>query len=155
MTVELVPLSEKQFLDFRMDAVREYAEEHIKAGNWREEEALDKAEQEFRQLLPNGVKTENHQLFSVTYQNEQIGILWIYIRQNTAEKQAFIYDIKLAEQHRGKGLGKMTMAALDQYALKTGIKKIALHVFAHNKTAIALYEKSGYITTDYHMAKTY
>ncbi|WP_010097519.1 GNAT family N-acetyltransferase [Ornithinibacillus scapharcae] len=82
-----------------------------------------------------------------------IGILWVYIQDKNQEKQAYIYDIELDEDQRGKGLGKATMLALEEYAKSENIKQIRLHVFAHNQRAIALYKKMGYEMTNHQMLK--
>lgn len=57
------------------------------------------------------------------------------------------------ETFRGKGFGTKTLEALDVLAKEMGITKIELHVFAHNQTAIKLYNKVGFKNTDITMAK--
>ncbi|MEN1969063.1 GNAT family N-acetyltransferase [Lentibacillus sp. N15] len=153
MTVKLLPMNKETFKQYYQHHLKEYANEHVKAGNWEEDEAIKKAQDEFNQLLPEGLATKDHVLFSVLHEEEQIGNLWLHIRIKNQEKQIFIYDIELDEKQRGKGLGKATMEALDDYAKSEGIKQIRLHVFAHNKRAMALYKKMGYEMTDYHMQK--
>ncbi|WP_204200806.1 GNAT family N-acetyltransferase [Mammaliicoccus sciuri] len=64
-----------------------------------------------------------------------------------------MYDIKIDESERGKGLGKMTMQALDEYCKEHDIKSIRLHVFGHNQIAYELYKKMGFETTNYYMEK--
>ncbi|CAG0990353.1 partial diamine N-acetyltransferase, partial [Anaerolineae bacterium] len=66
---------------------------------------------------------------------------------------AFIYDFIIDEPHRGQGYGRQALAALDQQAVALGVETISLHAFAHNQTAIALYQKLGYAITDVHMSK--
>ena len=53
----------------------------------------------------------------------------------------------------GSGLGKELMGLVDDEARKLGVSSIALHVFAHNQVARALYEKMGYRTTNLWMSK--
>ncbi|GGH74961.1 ribosomal protein S18 acetylase RimI-like enzyme [Pullulanibacillus pueri] len=155
MTIELKAMDATTFQNYISQSIEAYANEHIRAGNWQEEEALEKAKRQFEQLLPNGLNTKGHLLFSIYHKHEAIGHLWLHVNHQGLYKKAFIYDIELLENYRGKGLGKATLEALDQYAQKLGIKEIRLHVFAHNKRAIALYQKMDYKTTDYHMMKTF
>jgi RimJ/RimL family protein N-acetyltransferase len=155
MAIKLAPMNEEQYIRFLDAAIKNYADDKVKARTWAKNEALEKSQLEFSTLLPNGIATDDHVLFSVENDGQQIGILWLHIRNKNNEKQAFIYDIELFEEERGKGFGKATMAALDDYANQVGIKKIGLHVFAHNPRAIALYEKCGYETTDISMSKRY
>lgn len=153
MSVHLVAMDEKTFGDYYQKSIKEYANEHVKAGNWQENEAFQNAQKEFEQLLPDGRNTKGHVLLSVMHEGETIGTLWLNIRMRNQEKQVFIYDIKLDEAQRGKGLGKRTMEALDEYAKSLGVQQIRLHVFGHNQRAKSLYDKMGYEVTDYHMQK--
>lgn len=155
MTVKLTPMDEKTFKEYYEQSLEDYAYEHVKAGNWKEDGALEKAKEQFKQLLPYGLATNEHFLFSILHDHNPIGILWLHIRSMGQQKQAFIFDIKLEEDQRGKGSGKETMNALDEYAKAEGITQVRLHVFAHNERAIALYKNMGYEMTDHHMLKDY
>ncbi|MFC5975741.1 GNAT family N-acetyltransferase [Carnobacterium antarcticum] len=68
-------------------------------------------------------------------------------------KAAFIYDFIIFEEFRSLSYGTQTMSELEEIAKKMGIKKVMLHVFAHNTTAFSLYEKMGFKTTDISMSK--
>lgn len=155
MDVRLVPMNEETFKTYYEKAITEYAYEHVKSGSWTEEKAIQKATEQFEDLLLDGLATKEHFLFSVLDGEDPVGILWLRIRLTDQGKQAFIFDIKLEESERGKGYGKATMKALDDYAEKEGISQIRLHVFAHNERAIALYEKMGFEMTNHYMSKEY
>ncbi|WP_280688975.1 hypothetical protein [Lentibacillus salicampi] len=43
MQITFVPLSEEQFNRYYETKLQEYAHEHVKAGNWSEENALENA----------------------------------------------------------------------------------------------------------------
>ncbi|KAB2854509.1 MAG: GNAT family N-acetyltransferase, partial [Anaerolineae bacterium] len=45
------------------------------------------------------------------------------------------------------------MLALEDEVKKVGLDSIGLHVFGHNQSAYALYQKIGYETTNIVMAK--
>ncbi|RCK13099.1 GNAT family N-acetyltransferase [Bacillus licheniformis] len=64
-----------------------------------------------------------------------------------------IYDFGLYEAYRGQGIGQQALAVLEEEAKQLGVKKLSLHVFAHNKKAKRLYEKMNFETTDLHMSK--
>lgn len=56
-----------------------------------------------------------------------------------------VFGIGLAEEVRGRGLGKkMTRAMLD-WADAQGVVRVELQVYADNARAIALYEKMGFV----------
>ncbi|MDQ7094456.1 GNAT family N-acetyltransferase [Desulfosporosinus sp. PR] len=148
-------MSKHDFHDYLPNAIAEYANQKVKAGTWREKEALNLSKESFAKLLPNGVNTENHYLFSIIEPINQIkiGYLWFQCFDSLAAKTAFINDFYIFEEFRGKGYGTQAMEALDAEVRKLQVSKITLHVFSHNKRAIALYQKAGFEDTDLIMAK--
>lgn len=153
MTITFEPMSEERFNTYYETKLQDYADEHVKAGNWHEADALENAQHQFKQLLPDGLKTKDHNLLTIMSDHEAVGILWLFVKHNEEDKQAFIYDIELDENQRGKGYGNLTMASLEKYAKSEGISRIGLHVFAHNERAFALYQKMGYEIKSYNMSK--
>ncbi|WP_376740558.1 GNAT family N-acetyltransferase [Listeria innocua] len=134
--------------DFLTTAIPDYAAEKIAAGTWSKEEALTNSKASFNKLLYDGITTPNEHLYSI-FTDQKIGYLWFHVD----EKHAFIYDFVIFETFRGKGFGTKTLETLDVLAKEMGITKIELHVFAHNQTAIKLYDKVGFKNTDITMAK--
>jgi RimJ/RimL family protein N-acetyltransferase len=143
-----------EFNHWIQESIKEYAEEKTKAGNFQQETSLEQAEEEFKQLLPEGKETKNHYLFMLFQEESQevVGNLWIHVKEE--DKEIFIYDIKILESKRGSGYGKEALASLDSFAKEMAISKISLHVFGHNKIAISLYQKTGYEITNVLMSKT-
>ncbi|EAD1225988.1 GNAT family N-acetyltransferase [Listeria monocytogenes] len=138
--------------DFLSTAITDYANEKVEAGTWDEEEALAKSQGSFNKLLYDGITTPNEYLYSII-SGEKIGYIWFHVDETRSGKHAFIYDFVIFEAFRGKGFGTKTLEALDKLAKDMEITKIELHVFAHNKTAIGLYNKVGFQNTDITMAK--
>ncbi|MCR1899922.1 GNAT family N-acetyltransferase [Irregularibacter muris] len=153
--VKLEKMSQQDFGDYLSNAIVEYAKEKIKAGTWAEKEAYKLSEEAFNKLLPDGVNTEKQYLFSIMNINEQIkiGYLWFQYSESLIGKEAFIYDFYIFEEFRGKGYGIESMKALDTEVRKLKIDKISLHVFSHNKRAISLYRKVGFVDKDLLMSK--
>ncbi|WP_181350856.1 GNAT family N-acetyltransferase [Thalassobacillus sp. CUG 92003] len=150
MTKLLKPMTDADFQQYREYAVKNYADEHVKAGNWQDDEAPRLADEQFHSLLPDGVHTKQHHLFKLHDEKEgDVGILWL----NITLQDAFIYDIEVEEVHRGKGFGKGAIQAVDSFCRANNVKQVRLHVFAHNQHAISLYEQMGYKMTDHMMAK--
>lgn len=138
--------------DFLSTAITDYANEKVEAGTWDEEEALAKFQDSFNKLLYDGITTPNEYLYSII-SGEKIGYIWFHVDETRSGKHAFIYDFVIFEAFRGKGFGTKTLEALDALAKEMQITKIELHVFAHNQTAIGLYNKVGFQNTDITMAK--
>lgn len=153
--IKLEKMSKEDFNSYIKNAIVEYANEKVKAGTWAEKEAHKLSEETFSKLLPKGVDSERQYLFSIIDIDEQIkvGYMWFQYSESLIRKEAFIYDFYIFEQFRGKGYGTQAMNAIEDEAKKLDIDKISLHVFSHNKRAISLYKKVGYLDTDIMMSK--
>jgi ribosomal protein S18 acetylase RimI-like enzyme len=149
--MEVKPMTPEEFSIFMEKSIISYANEKTRSGNWTEGEALDKAEEDYQRLLPQGEKTKNNYLFSLYDGNACIGSFWIAVRPNHT---GYIYNIEIEEEFRGRGFGKSAMKEIEIKAKELGLNKIELHVFGHNTTARKLYEKIGYEVTNVIMAKS-
>ncbi|KIE44326.1 hypothetical protein U732_782 [Clostridium argentinense CDC 2741] len=153
--VRLQNMNEADFNNYINNAIKNYAAEKIKAGTWGEEEAENLSRETFARLLPKGIYSENQYLFSIIDADKQmkVGYLWFQCCKKLIGKEAFVYDFIVFKEFRSKGYGTQALKSLDDVAKGLGINKISLHVFAHNKRALSLYEKTGFIATDINMSK--
>ena len=123
-----------------------YTREHVTAGNWTPEEALDRAREATAGFLPQGMATPG-MLFLVgeLADGSPVGRLWIGLTHPRGLADcAFLYDIEVAAGHRGRGLGRALLAAGERAAREHGAQALELNVFGANETARKLYETSGY-----------
>ena len=155
MNVLLIPMTEQEFKTYLDTTLAEYAQEHVKAGNWSAEEAQEQAERQVQQMLPDGLATENQFFFTVKDADTLalVGILWFAIRKRGGKQQAFVFDIRIDEAFRRQGYGTATFMAMEEMVKEKGLDTITLHVFGHNHPARAMYHKLGYVETDVIMAK--
>ena len=153
MSIYLENMKQQTFKPFYEESIIEYAAEHVKSGDWEEEESIERARTEFENLLPEGLNTSNQYLLSVINNDVNIGYLWLHIFAFKEQKKCFIYDIKIKDTYRGHGLGTKTMECLEGYCKDKDVETIGLHVFGHNKRAVSLYNKMGFETTNYRMEK--
>jgi len=148
--IKLEPLQQKDFEQFLEHAIREYAEDHIRNGNWPAEGALERSRKEFEQLLPDGTHSRDQYLWSLLdEESNKIGVLWVQVK----EHKAFIFDFVIDEEFRGKGFGKQALTAMDEKLKSMNVESVALHVFGDNITAQELYKKMGFRITGIHMKK--
>jgi ribosomal protein S18 acetylase RimI-like enzyme len=146
-------MSDVEFAAFRARAIRDYAIEKVAAREWPRERASALAEQQTDRLLPAGKDTEG--MFIVMAEAEEVGPVgyaWLAL-EGPEVSSAWIYDIAIDEEHRGKGYGRALLNGLEQVARERGLESIALNVFAGNDYARALYERAGYEPTAIHMSK--
>jgi len=66
------------------------------------------------------------------------------VRPLSTEVEAFVLDIELAPNARGRGLGRATMVAAEQAARSLGASVMRLNVFGHNAPARRLYAARGF-----------
>ena len=72
-----------------------------------------------------------------------VGRAWLGERF-VGEPIGFLYDIEIAEQLRGQGLGREAMLLVEEEARRRGFAEIRLNVFGGNEAARALYRSLGF-----------
>jgi ribosomal protein S18 acetylase RimI-like enzyme len=149
--ITLVPMQQDDFEAFLEHGIREYAEDHVRNGNWPVEGALERSKKEFERYLPNGLYSRDQYLWSLLDETgNTVGILWVQVK----DQKAFIFDFMIDVKFRGKGFGKQALAAMDEKLKSMNVESVALHVFGDNIVAQELYKKAGFQITDIHMKKT-
>ncbi|HYY34727.1 MAG TPA: GNAT family N-acetyltransferase [Gaiellaceae bacterium] len=73
-----------------------------------------------------------------------VGRLSVARDPHPASEHVADLGLMVARDHRRHGAGTALMAAAEEWARASGIRKLELHVFPHNGPAIALYEQLGY-----------
>ncbi len=83
-----------------------------------------------------------------TNRPEPVGCLWQgeAVDQRTGVKQAYVFLLYVAPDHRHQGLGMAMMEHAQQWAKQQGYGQIGLQVFEDNVSALNLYQKLGYRT---------
>lgn len=151
--IRLQLMTESDFKEYLSSAVGVYASEKVKAGNWKESEALERSRKEFNDLLPQGICTPDHFLFNIKNEEDmKAGFLWFAIAPRQPEWY-FIYDFEIHDAFRRRGYATQALAELDAFAHAHGIGGIELHVFGYNTAARALYKKAGFIEANIMMTK--
>ncbi len=151
--VELRPMTEAEYVVWYPEAIAGYADGHIKAGSMPADKAPEMAAKQFADLLPDGLATPAHHLLIGEADGERVGMLWLNIPVEGEGVNAFVYDVEVEADHRGKGYGRGIMVGAESYALDHRAATIRLHVFGDNTVARGLYRSLGYVETNVNMAK--
>jgi ribosomal protein S18 acetylase RimI-like enzyme len=148
--VRLRPMTVPEFETLRDWLLPDYAAQHVRAGDWTSEEALERARGEFRELLPAGVATAEHFFWTIRADpgDERVGDLWCALRPSGAGRMLWIYWIGIDPAHRRHGYADEVLRTLETEARRLGASELGLHVFGSNAPARALYEKHGFAATD-------
>ena len=149
----LIPMTQPEYEAFVKRAIPEYAADNVRAGYWSESEALEKSRAGYEKLLPKGLQTENHFLYTLYHEDDAVGMIWIRADLQSPIKSGFIFELYVAEKFRGKGYGKQAMLLIEEKARELGLESLGLHVFAVNKVARNLYESVGYEVSSLNMTK--
>jgi ribosomal protein S18 acetylase RimI-like enzyme len=152
--ITLDPMTDEEFTAWVEPTIRDYAAQHVAAGNWPAEDALELARTQTLTLLPDGVRTREQYLYTTrdAATGAQVGVLWINVRSKAGRTEAFIYDIVIDEERRGQGYGRATMLACVERARELGAQSVGLHVFGDNAVARKLYTSLGFVETDVQMS---
>lgn len=65
----------------------------------------------------------------------------------------WIGDIVVTESARGRGIGALLLAEIEEWARSRGAKHLQLNTHYGNDAALELYERSGYRCTDIRLRK--
>jgi len=156
--VTLHPMPRERFAAFAGQAIADHADDNVRALRWAADGALARAQARFAALLPQGLDTPGHSLCEIHAlgSGEPVGQLWYeFVPAGPAgpEPTLYLFNILVHPQHRGRGLAKAAMDQLQRRAVALGAASIALHVFALNSTAQALYRSAGFGITGFNMVK--
>lgn len=152
--ITLDPMTEDEFAAWLLPNVRMLAEENVRCGRWAPEEALQMAKTEATIMLPYAVHTKGQLLYTVrdAASGTAVGSLWITLQPKANKPEAYIYDVIVHEDVRGKGYGRATMLAAVARARELGAHSVGLHVFGHNTAARELYKSLGFAETNIQMS---
>ena len=152
--MRLVPMTQAEYDRWIEQSIKDYAEDKVRAGTWQPADALDRSAADHKQLLPDGLQSKGQHLYTLEDEaaGKKVGMIW-FAEVNWGKPLAFIYDIVVDADQRGKGYGKQAMLALEDKVRELGVDRIGLHVFGFNTVARDLYLKVGYEITDYNMEK--
>lgn len=89
---------------------------------------------------------ERAETYALFKSDDLIGAVSLYVN-DVSQKQAYITQLAIHEEHRGLGYGKVLLEGSCSIARSKGMERIALEVLKGNASARALYEKSGFAYT--------
>ena len=75
---------------------------------------------------------------------EIVGRLSIARDQHPASRHVADLGLMVAQSYRRQGIGRALLEAAADWAREHDVRKLELHVFAHNEGAIKLYEQFGF-----------
>ncbi len=139
-----------------LDVLRaSYIEDMVASGTMTQAGAEAKADADIEEQLSEGVRTPDTYLYVVEDETEApVGYAWMAARPDQVGGQvAFLFDVWIHEDERGRGLGRAAMLSLEDEARALGLDRMRLNVFGHNEPARRLYRSLGYAELSVLMGK--
>ena len=151
----LTPMTLAEYNAWLAQTIPDYARDKVASGQWTEAESLVRARTETEGLLPHGLATAGHHLWTIREHPDgaSIGTLWVAEQHHGARRIAYVFDFRIAAAHRRQGHASRAFLAMEDKVRALGLEGVSLHVFGHNAAARALYERLGYATTSLMMFK--
>ncbi|NUO58839.1 MAG: GNAT family N-acetyltransferase [Hamadaea sp.] len=138
-------MSADEFGPWWTEQLAGYAESFVLNGLLTEEQARERAERQSGELLPSGLDTPGHDIYTVVAEDKPVASIWVC--HEVEPDTSFVFDVVVEDGHRGKGYGRAAMLAAEQSALDAGSHVLGLNVFGHNEVALRLYTSLGYRPT--------
>lgn len=153
--ITLRKMKQEEYHEYLPELTSNYAQDLADNLDLPIEQALERATTQISALLPQGLETPDHTLFTICDETaesfQRVGILWVFVEQQ--RRRAFIYDIRVDPDSRGKGYGRQAITWLEQWLRGQGIQKLELNVFGGNPIARHLYESMGFEPFSINMRK--
>lgn len=134
-----------------------FADRQVAAGLASAEEAAAVARRVFGEELPHGLDTPTQHLWCVRAADACAGHLWLRVRPlpvtgsplapptvPTREVEAYVLDLEISPDVRGRGLGRAAMLAGHRVARDLGATVARLTVLGDRPVALGLYRSLGY-----------
>ncbi|MFE2378373.1 GNAT family N-acetyltransferase [Streptomyces sp. NPDC059398] len=146
-------MSEDEFRVWLADAVAGYARTWVERG-LTEARARAKSEADHRDNLPDGLATPGAVIDVLVEDGRVVGHVWIAGTElGPGGRGAFVFDVEVAEEHRGRGHGRSLMLLAEREALAAGARLIKLNVLTANTPAVRLYASLGYRPVEHFYGK--
>ena len=116
------PMTSSEFGPFRDRLVREYAADHVRAGNWTARGGRGVSPPS--RPTPWCPRASTRPVSSCSsprrQDGEAIGHVWIGLERRPGVPEAWIYSIEIAADHRGQGYGRALLSVAEHETAKRG-----------------------------------
>src|SRR5829696_6994221 len=122
-------MSDEEYAEFRERSEVSYAAEIAASRAVPLPAARRQAAEDHERLLPEGVRTPDHYLWTVYEGDEPVGDLWLHVETKPDGRHAFGYGIEGRQELRRRGYGRAITAAAEQKCREMNVVSIGLTVF--------------------------
>ncbi len=144
MSAVLRPMREDEFPAYLEATKEQYAADMVENAGFSPAEAELKSESDFAALFTDGFATDGLFLRIVEHVGAPVGHVLYAERERFGRRGAFLYDVWIDADCRGRGLGRRVMELLEEEVRARDLPRIELNVFGGNAVARGLYRSLGY-----------
>ncbi|MET8260703.1 GNAT family N-acetyltransferase [Micromonospora sp. NPDC005553] len=153
MELTLTPMTAEELARLLESLEQGYADDLVAHRGMTPEAALDRSVSQIRESLPAGAATEGALLRVGRVGDTEVGWIWVTLPTSAAPDQAWIHNIEVHEEHRGRGYARRMIQLIEAELTQHGVPELGLNVFGTNSVAIGLYRSLGFEVTSQQMAK--
>lgn len=147
--ISLRPLREDEYPGWNAAHRAEYRRGLVEHLGMPADRAEAKVERDVSHVLPAGLATASTWIWAVEDDGRVVGTVFVGVRDGVA----WLYDITIAEDERGKGYGRAALTALEDEVRALGYDTIGLNVWGENEVARRLYRSLGWAEESVHMRR--
>lgn len=116
----------------------------VRSGILSDEDARRRGTEDFARLLPDGLATNGHDLYTAYDGDETVGTLWLSVTESAGGLESFVYELAVHPDKQRRGYGRAIMRLAIDLCRQRGMVAMGLNVFGHNIGARALYDSLGF-----------
>ncbi|MFF9702718.1 GNAT family N-acetyltransferase [Streptomyces griseofuscus] len=136
------PMTQAEYTQWLAREQEAYADGIVRSGAMSRADAVRKSDQDFAELLPEGLATPDTTLLVLEAAGEPIGTGWL--KHGYLPGVTYGYSLHVHEAQRGKGYGRAAMAVGERATFAAGESALMFTVWGGNEVAMNLYTSAGY-----------
>ncbi len=141
--VRLEQMTQEQFDEYLQSVRQRNAVDYARAGVLPIKEAEHTSAADLDSLLPNGLQTKGHLLFTAYDGATPVGTAWFQLTRKADGVHAFGNEIRVPDDLRGRGYGRAILRATGDYLEQRQVVTVGGRVLGYNTKAKALFEEIG------------
>jgi|LSQX01.3.fsa_nt_gb ribosomal protein S18 acetylase RimI-like enzyme len=103
------------------------------------------------EFLREYMEQNKAKVFGALINGQLVGFVWVFEKESINSRILHINHLVVDEGFRRRGIGRLLLQAVRDYAIKRQVEEVELMVSKVNQAAIGFYEKNGFETSRYLM----
>lgn len=149
---EPIRLNSEQCLKYK-NRLTDFYYSNIKACSFMDGFSYKDAERKIEGLIEH-VSNGSAIVYGVFDSDDLIGYVWAYEHAFREEVRMYVNEIHVDEHHRGRGVGRQLLKAVESLARERGYGALYIHAEGDNGDVIRLYKDEGYVTERIQLRKS-